>query len=258
MLPSLDIFGLSLPTEPLFLIIAFYAGLWLAGREVARLHPPKDSGQRLDSELPWDFGTVALVAGVVGARGWYVAANWQAYALDWTQALALASGSLAVVPGAVIGVVVGLIWIGREGVDWAAFADAMAPGLALMQAIAGVGAFLSGEAYGKPSNVPWAVQLWGELRHPVQLYEVLVALAVLGVLWYLQRRKPYAGFAFLIYVFLTAVGRLFVEAFRGNPALLPAGLRTIQVISLGMAVAALFALYVRQFNLIQLKPSTEE
>jgi prolipoprotein diacylglyceryl transferase len=243
MYPSIDILGLSLPSGPLALIVAFYAGLWLAGREAERLH--------LNPNVPWDFGTVALVAGIVGARGWYVVANWQAYALDWKQAFALASGSLAMVPGTIIGIVVGLIWIGRGGVDWPAFADAMAPGLALMQAIAGVGAFLSGEAYGKPSNVPWAVQLWGEARHPVQLYEALVALVVLGVLWYLRRRKPYAGFVFPVYVFLAAVGRLFVEAFRGNPALLPGGFRTMQVVSLIIAFVALLTLYAREAGLIR-------
>ncbi len=250
MYPSLDLFGFSLPTGPLALIVAFYAGLWLAGREAERLD--------LDPNLPWDFGTVALVAGVVGARGWYVVANWQAYALDWAQAFALASGSLAVVPGAVIGVIVGLIWIGREGVEWPTFVDALAPGLALMQAIAGIGAFLSGDAYGKASNVPWAVQLWGEPRHPVQLYEAMAALAVLSMLWYLRRRRPYEGFVFLAYVFLTAVGRLFVEAFRGNPALLPGGIRTAQVASLTVACVALLALYARQTDVVQLVTDQEE
>ena len=246
MYPSIDILGLSLPTGPLVLIVAFYAGLWLAGREAERLG--------LNPNLPWDFGTAALVAGIVGARAWYVVANWPAYALDWKQAFAVASGSLAMAPGAIIGVVVGLIWIGRGGVNWPAFADVMAPGLALVQAIAGVGAFLSGEAYGKPSNVPWAVQLWGEARHPVQIYEALVGLAVLAGLWYLRRRKPYAGFVFLVYILLAAVGRLFVEAFRGNPALLPGGFRTMQVISLIVAVVALLGLYARDAGFTQLKP----
>lgn len=250
MYPSLNLFGLNLPTGALALIAAFYAGLWLAGREAERFG--------LDPDLPWDFGTVAVVAGVIGARAWYVASNWQAYALDWTQAFALASGSLATVPGAVIGIVVGLIWIGRAGVNWPAFADAMAPGLALMQAIAGFGAFLSGEAYGKPSDVPWAVQMWGEARHPVQLYEVVVALVVLSLLWYLRSRKPYAGFVFLAYTFLAAVGRLIVEGFRGNPALLPGGLRTMQVAGLGVALGVLVVLYTREAGIVQVKRSVKE
>ncbi len=250
MYPSLDIFGLSLPAGPLALIAAFYAGLWLAGREAERL--------KMDPDLPWDFGTVALVAGIVGARAWYVVNNWQAFALDWRQAFALSSGSLAAVPGAVIGVVAALIWVGRGEVDWASFADALAPGLALMQAIAGVGAFLSGEAYGRPSSVPWAVQLWGELRHPVQLYETLAALVALGGLWYLRRRKPYAGFVFFVYVFLAAVGRLFVEGFRGNPALLPGGLRTMQVVSLAVAFLALLALYARETGIVRSRPLQKE
>ncbi len=248
MYPSIDILGLSLPTGLLFLIAAFYAGLWLAARESRRFH--------LDPNLVWDFGTVALVAGIVSARGWYVLTNWQAYALDWKQAFALASGSLAMVPGAIIGVGVGLIWVSRRGVDWPALADALAPGLALMQVIAGVGAFLSGEAYGQPSNVPWAVRMWGEARHPVQLYEALLGLAVLGVLWYLRRHRLWAGCVFLIYVFLAAVGRLFVEAFRGNPALLPGGFRTQQVLSLGIAFVALLVLYVWEAGVI--RKSTEQ
>lgn len=216
----------------------------------------------MDPDLLWDFGTVALVAGIVGARAWYVVGNWQAYwqayALDWKQAFGLSSGSLAAVPGAMIGVVVALIWVGRGEVDWAGFADALAPGLALMQAIAGVGAFLSGEAYGRPSSVLWAVQLWGEPRHPVQLYETLAALVALGGLWYLRRRKPYAAFVFFVYVFLAAVGRLFIEGFRGNPALLPGGLRTMQVVSLAVAFLALLALYARETGIVRWRPSQRE
>jgi prolipoprotein diacylglyceryltransferase len=143
-------------------------------------------------------------------------------------------------------------------VDWPAFADAMAPGLALMQAIAALGAFLTGEAYGSPSSLPWAVQIWGAARHPVQLYEAAVALGVLGVLWYVRMRKPYAGFVFGLCVLLMAMGRLFVEAFRGNPAVLAGGFRTTQVISFGVAVVALAALYTREAGLIRIKQADKK
>ena len=243
MYPTLDFLGFSLPIGPFSLIVAFYAGLWLAGREAERLGLPAD--------LPWDFGTAALVSGLIAARIWYVIFNWSAYALDWSQVLALAAGSLAVGPGLLTGIVVGLVWIGRHGVDWPAFVDAMAPGLALMQIIASVGAFLSGDAYGAPSNVPWAVEMWGEARHPVQLYEAGVGLAVLGVLWVLRHRKPYAGYVFLMFVFLSATGRLWIEAYSGQTALLPGGLRTAQVVSLLVALGSGAVLYARAAGLIR-------
>jgi phosphatidylglycerol:prolipoprotein diacylglycerol transferase len=245
MLPALDLFGLSLPVGPLALLAAFYGALWLAGREAGRLG--------LDPELSWDFGTVALVAGIIGARLWYVAANWRAYALDWSQVFALAAGSLAVLPGAVIGLVAGLIWVGRRGVDWPRFADALAPGLALGQAVAALGAFLTGEAYGRAADVPWAVVVWGEPRHPVQLYEAGVSLVILGLLWYIRQRKPYAGFTWLAYLFLAAAGRLLVEGFRGNPDLTLGGLRTMQVLSLAVGLLALLALYAREAGIVRLQ-----
>ncbi len=246
MVPSLDFLGFNLPVGPLSLIVAFYAGLWLAGREAERLGLPAD--------LPWDFGTVALISGLIAARLWYVVFNWSAYALDWSQVLALAAGSLALGPGLLTGVVIGLAWIGRHRVHWPEFADAMAPGLALMQIIASIGAFLSGEAYGAPSRVPWAVEMWGEARHPVQLYEAGVGLAVLGVLWYLRQRKPYAGYIFWMFVFLSALGRLWTEAYRGQPALLPGGFRTAQMISLLIALASGAMLYIHAARLAPAKP----
>lgn len=245
MLPTVDLFGLSLPVGPLALIGALYAGLWLASREAGRLG--------LDPELPWDFGTIALVAGIVGARLWYVVSNWQAYALDWSQVFALAAGSLALLPGAVIGILAGLLWVSRRGVDWPQFADALAPGLALAQIVAALGAFLTGDAYGRTTDVAWAVVVWGEPRHPVQLYEAVAGLVVLGLLWYLRQRKPYAGFLGLAYVFLAAAGRLLVEGFRGNPDLMVGGFRTMQVISLAVGLLALLALYAREAGIVRLR-----
>ena len=84
-------------------------------------------------------------------------------------------------------------------------------------------------AFGAPAELPWSVVLWEQARHPSQVYEILAALAVLG-LWRLARdRRPFDGLGFLLVAALSAAARVFLEAFRGDSASILGGLRAAQV-----------------------------
>ncbi len=78
--------------------------------------------------------------------------------------------------------------------------------------------------------------LWGEYRHPTQIYELIGALLILGPLWRTRAQGLFPGFNFLLVVALTAAARVFLEAFRGDSLVLPGGWREAQV--LGLAVLA--------------------
>lgn len=191
---------------------------------------------------------MALISGALTARAWYVVANLSAYRADLSQALALNLGTLAVPQGAIIGLAAGLVYLHWKGVALAPFADAVAPGLVLGQAVASLGALLSGDAYGAPTDLPWAIHLWGERRHPTQVYEALAALAILAVLWRWRRRKPYDGFVLLLYLLLYGGARLLLEAFRGDSVLVAGGLRLAQVVALALMMSALMIMYRERFN----------
>lgn len=240
MYPIIRLGGLSVQSYGLVLLAAFWLGLYVAGREAERLE--------LGSDVPWNFGTYSLIAGLVGARLWYVLTNLEAYWLDWRQVLALNTGTLAFREGAIIGLLVGLGYLRRQEVSLPAFADALAPGLAAALALASFGAFLNGDAYGAPTSLPLAVYLWGERRHPTQLYEMGAALIILAILWRWRAREPYPGFLFLLGLLLYAAARLSLEAFRGDSLLMVGGLRVVQVVSLATVMGVLVIMYRQKFR----------
>lgn len=107
--------------------------------------------------------------------------------------------------------------------------DALAPAIAVMGVAVAVAHIASGDAFGAATRLPWSVYLWDEYRHPSQGYELIAALAVLGIGWRVRARGLFAGFNFLLVVALSAAARVFLEAFRGDSLLIVGGLHAAQV-----------------------------
>jgi prolipoprotein diacylglyceryltransferase len=88
------------------------------------------------------------------------------------------------------------------------------------------------------------VYLWGEYRQPSQVYELIGALAVLGIVWRARTHGAVAGsgFNFLLVVALSAAARVLLEAFRGDSLLVAGGWRAAQLLGLAVLAACLAAM----------------
>ena len=206
--------------------------------------------------------SLALAVGIIGARLAHVARYWSSYQSDLTQVFALTPSALDPLAGVLFGLLAAYIYLQGRQIAIARFLDALASALALVTAVVSFGNLLSGDAFGAPAgNLPWAIELWGERRHPSQVYEFVVALAVfvLALRYSVQHvlpaqtteqhavagkatRPPFDGFLFLMTTALLAGVRLFLEAFRGDSTASFAGLRDAQVLSLLILLAALWLL----------------
>jgi len=248
MAPYLSIFGFSLQAYPLFVLIAVAAGLWLAARQARWLG--------LDADHVYNLGFYSLLAMLVGARLAYVIGNWPAYQDAPLSALSPTTTAFAWPEGVVVGAIVALIYWLRYRLPVGLTLDAIAPGLALAMAIERLGAFLGGLNFGEPTALPWGVFMWGEVRHPVQIYEMLALLVILAILlWQQERRsvdklrtKPFDGYIFVLFIALYAASRLFLEAFRADAPLISGGLRGIQLVALAVLLVAVWYLYRRHFS----------
>lgn len=231
MIPTLSIGPFALPTYPLFLLIAFWVGVWLAASRAEKTG--------LDGDHIYNGALYGLLAGLVAARLWFVLSHWENYAGNIIQALSLSRSALSAGEGMVIAGLVVFIYLQRNNVPLGAFFDAVAFGLVLALAVGHLGAFLGGEAVGRPASVPWAVETVGALRHPVQLYLSFASLMVLGLLFLGRERRPWPGFHFWLFVALYGVSRLFLEIFRAQPDIIGDGYPAVQVASLMAVVVAL-------------------
>ncbi|MBK7201512.1 MAG: prolipoprotein diacylglyceryl transferase family protein [Anaerolineae bacterium] len=235
MLRTILIAGVSLPLKPLLALAALYAALWLAARLARR--------RGLDGDHLWNLGFVSAIAALVGGRVAYVLQFWPAYQQDPLAIFSVRPGTLAWTPGLLIGLLAGLLYVRRLHLPLTTVLDALAPGALLGLAILSLADFLAGDAYGTPTTLPWAVELWGARRHPVQLYQLGAQLAALFLV--LRRPATWPGQPCVfgenagLTLFLYALSRLLFDAFRGDSLILAGGFRAEQIGALAVALLAL-------------------
>ena len=145
-------------------------------------------------------------------------------------------------------------WVGcrRQGVRLAPWADALAPGLRVAQAIGRLGNWFNQELFGAPTTLPWGLRIdadaptfpagydAGTLFHPTFLYEMVWNLAAAALLVWLDHRYRLGhGRVFWLYVLLYTVGRLWIEMLRIDPAEQVLGLRLNVWVSILVGLTAL-------------------
>jgi prolipoprotein diacylglyceryl transferase len=207
----------------------------------------------------YDISTWAVPFGIVGARVYHVISSPDAYfgsgghPLD---AFKIWEGGLGIW-GAVAGGALGA-WLAcrRNGWSFVMFADSAAPGVLIAQAMGRVGNYFNQELFGRPTTVPWALEIDPSHRpagfeqyatfHPTFLYESLWCLAVAVVIVLIDRRwRQDHGRTFALYVMLYTAGRGFFESLRIDEAHHVLGLRlnewTSLVVFLGGAAGYLVA-----------------
>ena len=179
-----------------------------------------------------DIAVWAVPFGIIGGRLYHVLTEWGTYfgaGTDPTRALEIWRGGLGIWGAISLGGVGAWIACKRKGIALPPMADACAPGIALAQAIGRWGNYFNQELFGRPTNLPWALEIDLEHRpsgyedvatyHATFLYESLWCVGVAAVVVWADRRfRMGHGRAFALYVALYTVGRGWIEALRIDPA----------------------------------------
>ena len=241
MMPVLSFGGLTLPVGPLAFLMAIWIGSEVGERAMGRLALPgeADDWQRAFSRAVYG----GLAAGVIGARLAYAAQFYPIYVQTPRLLLSLRPGTLAPIPGLIVGIGVALLLLHSARMPTSTILDNVALVSISVLIVLALGQFATGERYGVPTSLPWAVELWQLRRHPVQLYEAGSLAVILLVLW---RMAPTAlpGEIFWYGLLYVGVTELLLEAFRGTSSTVAAGIRVSQVVALA---AILLALYIIAF-----------
>jgi phosphatidylglycerol:prolipoprotein diacylglycerol transferase len=196
----------------------------------------------LAAEYAWELLPFAVIGGTAGAKLWAgIETFFTPGEPDFWTVLA-SRGGATFYGGLALGAAAVLAKIAWDRAPLRAVTQAIAPGLALGQAIGRIGCFLVGDDYGVPTSLPWGMAFPHgapptlERVHPAQLYESLWLFAAAVVLW---RRIGRSRLLFGEYLLLQGAGRFAIELVRTNPRTL-GPLTTSQGIALGcIAVGAL-------------------
>ncbi|MGW0734599.1 prolipoprotein diacylglyceryl transferase [Streptomyces sp. NPDC002851] len=214
---EIDPFGIPLRGYAFCIIIGVFVAVWLGGRRwVAR-------GGRVGTVA--DIAVWAVPFGLVGGRLYHVITDNELYfgeGRDWVDAFKIWEGGLGIWGAIALGALGAWIGCRRRGIPLPAYADAVAPGLALAQAIGRWGNWFNQELYGRATDLPWALEITRSdggrvpgTYHPTFLYESLwcIGVAVL-VIWADRRFKLGHGRAFALYVAAYCAGRGWIEYMR--------------------------------------------
>ena len=171
---------------------------------------------------------MAVPLGIVGARLYHVLTDYQLYfgpGRHPVDALKIWNGGLGVWGAIALGVLGGYLVARRRGMAFPALLDAAAPGIAVAQGIGRLGNWFNQELFGRPTTLPWGLQIAPAYRppgfeqyatfHPTFLYELIWDLAIAVALVLLDRRFRLGhGKVFALYVAFYTVGRFWIEALR--------------------------------------------
>ncbi|MCJ1681187.1 prolipoprotein diacylglyceryl transferase [Streptomyces sp. APSN-46.1] len=209
------------------IIIGVFVAVWLGNKRwIARGGKPGTVA---------DIAVWAVPFGLVGGRLYHVITDYQLYfgeGRNWVDAFKIWEGGLGIWGAIALGAVGAWIGCRLRGIPLPAWADALAPGIAIAQAFGRWGNWFNQELYGRATDLPWAVKISeGPNRlagtyHPTFLYESLWCLGVAAlVIWADRRFKLGHGRAFALYVAAYCLGRVWIEYMRVDEAHLILGLR---------------------------------
>jgi prolipoprotein diacylglyceryl transferase len=220
----------------------------------------------------WDVSGWAVVFGIIGGRLYHLATDPELYfegkpGTHPIDALKIWDGGLGIWGAVALGAVGAWIGCRRKGISLAVFADSVAPGLVLAQAIGRWGNWFNNELYGGPTSVPWKLQIHcidvtvgkGSVCpngshvlgyfQPTFLYESLWDVALAVVLIYLDRKyRMGRGTVIFAYGMGYTVGRGWIEALRSDHANHILGLRLNDWTAIIVFLIAL-ALFLRRGGL---------
>jgi prolipoprotein diacylglyceryl transferase len=243
---AVEIGPLTIRAYGVMIALAVIVAAWITQRRFAARGGDPVHVQRM---LLW-----VVPAGIVGARLYHVITDNQRFRApegEWTDVFRIWSGGLGIWGAIAGGALAAYVYLRREGIQVGIMADSIAPALLVAQAIGRLGNYFNQELFGRPTDLPWALEIDLSHRpsgyehattfHPTFLYEALWNLAIAALLvWVVPRVWPSlrTGGLMLLYVIGYTAGRLVIELVRIDDANEILGQRVNVWVSVVVLVAA--------------------
>ena len=234
---NVSVFGFEIAYYGIIIGCAILIGFLIATSEAKRTR------QNPDDYL--DMGIIGVIAGIVGARAFYVIFSWDMYKNDLLDIFNLREGGLAIY-GGVIGAVIAVFVLARvKRLSPFQILDTVALAILNGQMLGRWGNFFNREAFGEYTDSLFAMRLpldavrSGDVTdlmrehieridgvsyiqvHPTFLYESVWCCVLLILLALYRKHKKYEGELFLLYIFGYGLGRVWIEGLRTDQMLIP-------------------------------------
>ena len=223
MFPILNIGPLAIQAPGLIILIGLWIWFVINDRFAKKF--------LINSEVLSNNFFYSLLIGILGSRISFIIQTPNAF-LD--NPLSIISPNIAlfdISSGIVITIMTFLILTQRKKLALRDTLDAITPGLLIFLAFVALSLLASGKLYGVPGDLPWSIYLWGTLRHPLQVYYLVLFLFGVGIIVQQIKTEYPRGTIFFLGIAITSLIILFLEAFRGTPSAMVGNVRIPQIIA---------------------------
>ena len=231
-----DVGPLRIHFYAVFILIGIAAAILIGNRRLV--------ARGAQSWVVLDIALWTVPFGIIGARLFHVLTHFTDYfgpGKSPMDIFAVWNGGLAIYGALILGGFGAFVGCQQAGIKFLSFVDAMAPGVLLAQAIGRWGNYFNQELFGKPTDLPWALEIdrpnsaiptglpTSAVFHPTFAYEMLWSLVGVALLLILEKRMDLRwGRLFAMYLTYYSIGRFWIEGLRIDPSDIYFGLRTNQ------------------------------
>jgi len=218
----------------LMFVLSFAVALTLARHQAKK--------ENLNPEAISNFAFLVFVAGIIGARLFYVIENICYYLKKPLEIIMLQHGGLSWFGGLILGVFCGVVYLKKKKIAVYRTLDLVAPFLALGQAIGRIGCLLNGCCYGKVSQFGIYFKAHESILIPTQIYSSLALILIFIILRFVQGKPHKDGQIFYLYLLLYSVKRFFIEFWRADNEIIFLGLTLFQILCTAIFFLSIFKL----------------
>lgn len=169
-----------------------------------------------------DFAFLAIPIGIVCARIYYVAFEWEYYKNNLSDIIKIWNGGIAIYGAIIGGIVTAIIFCKKRKIKFVDLCDFCTPYLALCQSIGRWGNFVNREAYGEITNSFLKMGIYDASLgtyiyvQPTFLYESICTFIIFCILYFNRHNRKYSGQMFYLYMVLYGIARFVIEGFRSD------------------------------------------
>lgn len=211
--------------------------------------------KKLSNDEVLDLSFWLIIGSLIGARAYHIFLEYQYYLAAPLEIFKVWKGGLAIHGGIIGGFIVLCIFTKKFKKDFWFLTGALAPALALGQAVGRWGNYFNNELFGAQTKLPWGIPIVSDSTekfyvHPVFLYESCLNFLVFIILFVFFKLKIFKPkIIFSLYLIFYGLIRFLLEFLRTDHTLMVLGIRWPQIFSLGLVLIGAILILLDKLNI---------
>ena len=235
MYPILNVGPLAIQMPGLLIILGVYITVLIVEKQSKRFS--------LDSNIVSNLIFIFLISTILLSRFAYVARFPSIFIENPLSIFSFNLSMFDIPSGLILSLLTAYIYIQKKKIAITNLLDSLSLPLLIFLLFLFLSFFASGNFYGKPSELPWTINLWGTKRHPLQLYYMIGLIPIIFSIITLAKKNLLSGLLFAKTIFYLALLFVFLDFFNGSPWNKVNNFNLIQIIAFIIMIASFWIYY---------------